>query len=322
MKKCSFGRSGLMMAVLGVASASLSWGGHASCNNTSSPTAFSATPPAIGVTGGAGTINDPKNSYTAGCTAVDDLFSNFSSNSTVSTFATAETESNPGNPTFGFTATGTFGADPTLNGIFVTPVSNTSGTGIKFTAPCTGTGCDAGSGAAWYSGIGSSQSTVFDYAVDSSKSVTGLSAGTTMSNATLFISIGEVTGGPAGRVEVIENICEGTTTWSTSCAAHTSITLSGSGEGSGTTQTLTGTASFATPVTDVAIQTLIELSTPFGEEVYLTSFTEEFDTPEPSAFLLLGTGLKIILLLCGHREVRFLREALLRSYSLLRVEAA
>src|SRR5579863_1623616 len=79
MKRLNLGSSGLIVAIIGVASANTGWGANAACT---SGTAFPTQPPAIGgtTTPAAGTINAPDAGFAAGCTAVDDLFSNFSTN--------------------------------------------------------------------------------------------------------------------------------------------------------------------------------------------------------------------------------------------------
>lgn len=272
--------SGFAVAAVFVALApGISYAANTACTNA---TAFTQPPP-IGLTTTAGSINDPNGGFTAGCTTVDTLFNNFSSNAAVS-YSTGTTT-----PTdFGYSASGTTGADPTLAGIFVTAQTAATGGGLEFTAPCTGGGCHDSTD--WYASAGGTQDTVFYYTGDSNNSVTGLTT-VSVTQAELSITVAEPAGAGGGKVEVIENICLGVSVWSSSCSSPDQIVLNENNIGT-SLKTYTGSVTFAA-ATEFATQTEILLTTGPLDTVYLSNFTEDFGTvaPEPSSLLLIGSVL-------------------------------
>jgi len=261
-----------MVAVLGLATASGSWGATAACTT---PTVIGST------TGGVGTtVNKPPSGNTPGCIAVDDLFNGFPTGA-AGAFVAANTPAG-----YLFTGAGTFSPDPTLDHIDVTAphlVSGAPGTGIQFTNTSAAGNWNASGGG------NATLNTSITFSVDSKSTQTA--GHSVLDYANLVVTVGSIVGGGT-TFSVVENVCPNTLIFTAGCTGERTVTITLTAANQNTT-VFGAPAIFASAVTQIAVQDIvnIRLGAAGADTAQLLSFTDEFGTPEPSTFILFGAGL-------------------------------
>ena len=242
-------------------------GTDVACTNA---TAFPVQPAALEVPGaGTGGLNDPSGGFDPGCTSVNLSFSLFTQTA----------------------CTGCEGGDPGLGGTyatFTTPSATLVGIQLATTRP----GDTANNWSITTNG-NATLSTAYTFAITSS---------TLMSAAALRVNVGDIQGTAGNDQFVVTlNVCPGTTTFTGGCAnlATATLTLTNANTNAGDTLSIVfgsvGTFQYG-------VQLLISGQITGNDDIFLNWVEADFGTPEPSSYLLIGTGLAFLGLLRRRRR--------------------